>query len=57
MGQKVGFQLHFDNPNPGQNYAPLIFPITVRPAAGFMPYDMAGTGAGLFIIRFHTWGV
>ena len=44
------------NPNPGQNHVPLIFPITVRPAAGFTPYDMAGTGAGLFTIRFHTWG-
>lgn len=55
-GTKGGFSIALRHPNPGQNYVPLIFSITVRPAAGFTPYDMAGTGAGLFIIRFHTWG-
>ena len=53
MGQKVGFQLHFDNLNPGQNDVSLIFPIIERPAAGFASYDMAGMGAGLFVIGFH----
>ena len=55
-GTKGGFSIALRHPNPGQNHVPLIFSITVRPAAGFTPYDMAGTGAGLFTIRFHTWG-
>ena len=41
------------NLNSGQNDVSLIFPIIERPAAGFASYDMAGIGAGLFVIGFH----
>lgn len=44
------------NLTPGQNDVSLIFLIIERPAAGFPSYDMAGTGAGLFIMGVRPCG-